>query len=116
MKRSIMIIIIISSTIIISAQTIVLKGERNIVSKKNNPELKCTPVKITTTMKITKVDGNCKGFWIQKGSETIHKFNNLADPIGTVLSAGTYYVYPYFKDDAKKADIRVTLKPNNKSG
>ncbi len=61
-------------------------------------------------MKITEVEGNCTGFWIQKGSVTVHKFLNLEDPIGTVLKPGIYYVYPYVKDGEKLADVKVTIE------
>ena len=95
------------------AQTIVLEGEQTINSDTQTPILTCTPIKITKSMKISSAKGDCKGFWIQKGSETIHRFDNFFDPIGTALSPGTYYVYPYLKKDTKKADISVTLKAYN---
>ncbi len=114
MKYSILFLIVflisIASTF---SQTIILEGEQTIDAEKNIPILTCTPIKITKSMKISSAKGNCNGFWIQKGSETIHKFSNFFDPIGTKLSPGTYYVYPYLKKDSKKADISVTLKSQN---
>lgn len=95
------------------AQTIVLEGEQTIKANTHTPILSCTPIKITKSMKISSAKGNCNGFWIQKGSETIHRFDNFIDPIGTALSPGTYYVYPYLKKDTKKANVSVTLKANN---
>ena len=64
-------------------------------------------------MKISAVKGNCNGFWIQKGSETIHKFINLTDPIGTKLKPGIYYIYPNIRKGNKIADITITLKSDN---
>ncbi len=114
MKQSIALLLIIFSFISLSAQTIVLEGEQIKVNKNSKKELSCTPVKISKTMKITEVEGNCVGFWIQKGSETVHKFTNLKDPVGTILQPGTYYVYPYIKADANKAHIKVTLNGYSK--
>ncbi len=94
-------------------QTIVLEGEQTIKADTHTPILSCTPIKITKSMKILSAKGNCNGFWIQKGSETIHKFSNFFDPIGTTLSPGTYYVYPYLKKDSNIADISITLKAKN---
>jgi len=93
----------------LSAQSIVLTGKQTVDKKNRKPELTCTPVKITKTMKISEVEGNCKGFWIQKGSITTNKFTNLEDAIGTLLKPGTYYVYPYLKEGKTKADVNVTI-------
>jgi len=114
MKRTIIfLIVILVNIVVISAQNIVLVGEQAIDSEKDTPVLSCTPIKITKSMKITTVEGNCNGFWIQKGSETTHKFVNLKDPVGTILTPGTYYVYPNLKKEAKKADVSVTLTSKN---
>ncbi len=108
-----LIIIIITGVISVNSQTIELKGEQIKKSDHEKAVLKCTPVKITKSMKITKAEGNCNGFWIEKGSETIHKFENLTEPIGTVLSPGIYYIYPYMKEKTEVSDISVTLKHYN---
>lgn len=115
MKRLIVVIILLFGILCISAQTIVIIGNQKIVSGTNNPELKCTPVKITKAMKITKIEGDCKGFWIQKGSLTTHKFKKMDDAIGTKLKPGIYYVYPYLNENAKKAKIEVTIESYNNS-
>lgn len=93
----------------LDGQTVLLKGEQKIDVKNKTPELICTPVKVTKKMKITKVEGDCKGFWIQKGSITTNKFTNLDDAIGTVLKPGIYYVYPYLKKGETTANVSVTL-------
>ena len=111
MKQVALLLTILTFTIIsASAQTIKLEGKQVIDSNKNSPVLTCVPVKITKSMKITSTNGNCNGFWIQKGSITIHKFKNLEDAVGTTLTSGTYYVYPKLKKDSKKADVNITLK------
>jgi len=92
------------------SQAIVLKGTQTVNADKNSQVLTCVPIKITKSMKITAVDGNCLGFWIQKGSVTVHKYTNLEDAVGTVLTPGTYYVYPNIKKGLKKADVSVTIK------
>jgi len=71
----------------------VLEGKQAIDSKTNKPTLTCVPIKISKSMKISKATGNCNGFWIQKGSITVKRFENLSDADGTVLKSGTYYIY-----------------------
>lgn len=95
------------------AQDVLLKGEQKVNDKNSIPELICTPIKITKPMKIEEVTGNCNGFWLQKGSTTVSKYKNMTDPVGTIISPGTYYVYPFLKEGEKKAD--VTLKLKNKT-
>ena len=107
---SFLFIIVFITSFSAHAQTIVLEGKQSIDTEKSSPILTCIPVKITKSMKIANVKGNCEGFWIQKGSVTIHKFTNLKDAVGTVLHNGTYYVYPNIKKDLKKADVSITLK------
>ncbi len=110
MKRLTVLIVLLICIVSLWGQSIIIEGKQVIVAKSSNPELSCTPVKITKSMKITEVEGNCKGFWIQKGSITVHKFTNLTDPIGTVLKPGIYYVYPYVKKGEKLADVKVTIE------
>lgn len=79
-------------------------------SASKNTELKCTSVRITAEMKITKVEGDCNGIWIVKDHQTIHKFSDNKSPIGTVLAKGTYYVYPYINKGKLTASVTVTLE------
>lgn len=109
MSHILLYLIILFSIGNVSAQTIELVGEQIKKIEDSIPILLCTPVKITKSMKITKVTGNCNEFWIQKDSETIHRFINFIDPIGMILAPGIYYAYPKLKNETKKADIKVTL-------
>ncbi|MFK5857400.1 MAG: hypothetical protein QM503_14825 [Bacteroidota bacterium] len=102
--------LIIIMSFSVFTQTIVLEGKQTMDSNNKSPSLKCVPVKITKSMKITAVEGMCEGFWIEKGSVTVHKFKNTVDAVGTTLAPGTYYVYPNVKKDMKKADVSITLK------
>lgn len=116
MKQTIIFLIVILINVVsTSAQTVVLVGKQAIDLEKNTPALSCTPIKITKSMKISKAEGNCSSFWIQKGSETIHRFSKFSDAVGTVLTPGTYYVYPNIKKGEQKADISLTLKSQNTS-
>ncbi len=98
-----------------SAQKIILEGKQTINKKTSTPVLACVPVKLIKTMKIVKVSGNCKDFWIQKGSKTVYKFNNFKDPIGKILSPGIYYIYPNIKPHTQKADVSIILNGVNNS-
>jgi hypothetical protein len=113
MKQLAILLLLITGINSISSQTIVLKGEQVIKPDIDKPLLICNPVKITKSMKITKVEGNCDGFWIEKNSETIHKFTNHTDPIDTIITPGVYYVYPILKGKMKTSDVSVTLKVFN---
>jgi len=73
-------------------------------------ELVCIPVKITKTMEVVSVSGDNNGFWIQKESETIYKFTDVSKAVGIKLKPGTYYVYPYLKNESLKAHVEVVLK------
>ena len=94
----------------VNAQVTKLVGEQIRKSNEAQAVLKCFPVKITRTMQITKVTGSSNGFWIQKESETIHKFLDPKKAIGIKLKPGTYYVYPYFKTNKLRAKVEVVLK------
>ena len=87
-----------------------LVGEQIRDTADGKTELICIPLKISSTMKIVAVTGNNKGFWIQKESETVFKFIEVENAVGLKLKPGTYYAYPYFKDNALKAKVEVLLK------
>ncbi len=108
MKYIILIITVLFS-LNASAQKVTLKGEQKISKTTNKPILECTPIKLTSSMKISDTEGNCCGFWIQKGSETIHKFSKKDDAIGVTLQPGIYYVYPYLEKNKKSSYIIITL-------
>lgn len=93
-----------------NAQQVVLEGEQ-IANHGQNAQLKCDPVVLTKDLKINKIEGFNKGFWIEKeGAGAIHKFWDLNDPkaIGTVLKPGKYWVYPNLEDN--KTHAKVTLR------
>jgi hypothetical protein len=92
------------------AQTVTIEGTQTKGTAGKNADLKCQPVKITKSMKIIKVEGDCAGFWIQNGSVTTHKFWDMKKPIGTILKPGNYYVYPNLKQGQTKAHIKITLQ------
>lgn len=75
-----------------------------------NAELKCNPVSFAKTMTILKIEGDCKGLWIVKDDKIIHKFSDNKSPVGTILAAGTYYVYPNLKPNSNKASVTVTFE------
>ena len=112
-SRYLLIIVLMGLFLTTSGQKITITGEKKQISKREDPELSCIPVKVSTTMKINSVEGNCKGFWIQKGSKTIHKFKDMNDAVGTKLSPGIYYVYPYIKEGEKTAKVTITIERSN---
>jgi hypothetical protein len=90
-------------------QNIVLSGEQIKSEENKKTQLICKAIKLETSAKITKAEGNCTSFWIQKGNITIHKFNKLDKSIGIVLKPGKYTVYPILKTKQKKANIKLIL-------
>ncbi len=92
------------------SQELTLSGTQHRETLQSNPKQSCTPVKLTGKMVISNVEGDCKGFWIQKGSITVFKFENKEDAIGTKLAPGVYYVYPYLEKQKKDANVTITIK------
>jgi hypothetical protein len=91
---------------------IILQGEQIKIQVDTNSQLMSKEVKLSKSAKITKAEGNCKGFWVQKENITVHKFLKLEKSIGTVLKPGTYTVYPMLRKNQTKAKIRLTLTVN----
>ncbi len=112
--RIMMVMVLSLSFLTSTGQKTTITGEKKQLSKRGNPELSCVPVKTSTNMKITSVKGNCDGFWIQEGSKTVFKFENMEDAVGTKLSPGIYYVYPYLKKGDSKAKVTITIDQCNK--
>lgn len=110
MKKLLFFLGFIAFATLASAQTVTLSGTQNKGSAGKNAELKSTPVKITKTMKITSVSGECEGFWIVKDNVTIHTFYDNKKPVGTQLKPGTYYVYPNLKKNSNSASVTLSLQ------
>ncbi|MCD6659145.1 MAG: hypothetical protein LT105_03195 [Lentimicrobium sp.] len=110
MKKLLFFLGFIAFATLASAQTVTLSGTQNKGTAGKNAELKSTPVKITKTMKITSVSGECEGFWIVKDNVTIHTFYDNKKPVGTQLKPGTYYVYPNLKKNSNSASVTLSLQ------
>lgn len=111
MKKAIIVLSLVMFTALFAgAQTVTISGTQIKGSAGKNAELKCNPVKITKTMKIIKVEGNCNGFWIQKGGVVTNRFYDNKKPVGTALKPGTYYVYPNLKSGSNSANVKITLQ------
>jgi len=114
MKKIVVLLFVLAGALCIqeTQAQVVLEGEQ-IARHGQNAELKCNPVVLTKDMKITKIDGFNKGFWIEKeGSGAIHKFWDLNDPKAknTVLKAGKYWVYPNLQQGKSTAKVTLTLQ------
>ena len=94
----------------LNAQVVEITATQSKANASKNTELNCIPVKLRKKMKITKVEGDCKGFWIVKDHKTIHDFNKNMASIGLILEKGTYYVYPHLKKDKLTASITISLE------
>ncbi len=110
MKKMMILFSIMLFTVTLSAQTVKISGTQTKGSAAKNAELKCNPVTIAKTMTITKIEGDCQGFWIVKGSDIVHRFYDNKAPMGTKLAAGTYYIYPNLKPNKATASVTVSLK------
>ena len=113
-KRILFFVLVVVASIGYS-QDVTITGKQIKENIRTKPTQLCTPVKITGKMKVSEVEGDCTGFWIQKGSETVYKFDNKKDALGTILTPGVYYVYPYLETDKKKANVTITIVRNNNS-
>ncbi len=110
MKKMMILFSIMIFTISLNAQFVQISGTQTKGSAAKNAELKCNPVTIAKTMTITKIEGDCEGLWIVKGSEIVFKFWDNKTPIGTQLIAGTYYIYPNLKPNKLTASVTVSLQ------
>jgi hypothetical protein len=110
MKKLFILVSIMIFTISLSAQVVKISGTQVKGSAAKNAELKCNPVTITKTMTITKIEGDCEGFWIVKDSKIIHQFWDNTTPIGTKLAPGTYYIYPNLKPKKNTASVTASLQ------
>ncbi len=92
-----------------AAETI--SGSQSKGSAGQNATLRCSPVTINATKKITGISGSNAGFWIVKGSTTIARYykQNDSSAMGKVLSPGTYYVYPNLKNGQGQATVVVSI-------
>lgn len=104
---SILLLVFTSSGIY--SQTLILSGEQIKSKTDKKTQLVCEELKLDSSYVISKVEGNCASFWIQKGNITIHKFNKLEKCIGVVLKPGKYSVYPDLKVKQNKSKIKLTL-------
>ncbi len=111
MKKIKLLAIFFLITCSLYSQKVQLTGTQ---TQKQNTELKCSPVSIHKSMVITKIEGDCEGFWIVKNDKTIHKFTNNKSALGTTLTSGKYYIYPFLKEGRKTASVTITLEPKTK--
>jgi len=94
----------------LSSQEVSISGEQIKSGPEYKTQLISETIKLEISMVISKVEGNCNAFWIQKTNITIHKFNKLEKCIGTILKPGKYTIYPELKTGQKKAEIKIILK------
>lgn len=110
MKFILITVFILSVSILQEPDIITIKGEQTKSLADTNTSLICKTLKLTHSVKIIKAEGNCDGYWIQKGNITIHNFKKPERSIGTVLKPGSYTVYPELKPRQNKASIKLTLE------
>ncbi|PLX13909.1 MAG: hypothetical protein C0598_02570 [Marinilabiliales bacterium] len=110
MKLALITVFIFTISILQNPEIITVTGEQTKSKVDTNTSLVCKTLKLSKSLKIIKAEGNCDGFWIQKGNITIHNFKKMERSIGTVLKPGSYTVYPELKPRHNKASITITLK------
>lgn len=109
MNYLISILLLVFTSSGIYSQQLILSGEQIKSKTDKKTQLVCKEIKLESAYSISKVEGNCTSFWIQKGNITIHKFNKLDKCIGIVLKAGKYTVYPDLKAKQNKSNIKLIL-------
>ncbi|NWK55356.1 hypothetical protein HW115_07020 [Verrucomicrobiaceae bacterium N1E253] len=80
-------------------------------SAQSQAKLECSPLKISGNKRISAISGNNAGFWIMKDGQVVARFYKKNDPsaVGTVLPAGTYYVYPNLPKGASTATVTLSI-------
>ncbi|MCQ2974730.1 MAG: hypothetical protein MJ211_07960 [Bacteroidales bacterium] len=113
MKKSIVIVLIlIFSSLKLSAQDISISGSQIRLEDKN-AEITSQTIRITKTMTIVSVSGNNAGFWINKNGNPEKAFwteTQAEQAIGYKLQPGVYQVFPNLKADENKADVTILLR------
>ncbi len=112
MKYLIIIISILIINIFQEPKVVILSGEQIKIKVDTNSQLTSREIQLLKSARITKAEGSCNGFWIQKETITVHKFSKLEKSIGTVLKPGKYTVYPILRRNQTKAKIKLTLNVN----
>lgn len=89
------------------AGTVVAQGTQTAGVAGRNASLDGKAVSLPGGCRITAVSGDNAGFWTQGTEKKV--FYKQADAVGTVMQAGTYYVYPNLRPGAGNASIKVTF-------
>ncbi|PLX01341.1 MAG: hypothetical protein C0595_14960 [Marinilabiliales bacterium] len=110
MKLIIITFFVVAFSLLQEPEIMTITGEQTKSIADTNTSLVCKTLKLSHSAKITKAEGNCAGYWIQKGNITIHNFKKPERSIGTVLKPGSYTVYPELKPRQTKASITITLE------
>lgn len=95
-----------------SAQELVVTGTQSKGGLGSSEfKIECDGITLPMAAKIEKITGFNNGFWIKKDGETIKKFKgeNATEAVGYTLPKGTYYVYPYLKQNQHRATVTLTL-------
>lgn len=114
MKRVIVLLAFLVTVVFFTnAQTVTIKGTQTQGTAAVNASLKSNPVTIDQAMYISRAEGDCQGFWITRGSQTVKNFNTMEESINFVLKSGTYYVYPNLRPGQSSANITIFLTPKS---
>ncbi len=110
-KMSLIIVLMLASTGIVSAQY-KIKGHQTRGVSGRNAELRCKEVSIDKKVKIKAVSGKNAGFWImnKKGKKFHFGKSNDKSAIGFVLVPGIYRVYPNLRRNSNKATVVLLLE------
>ena len=98
----------------ISAQTVIISGTQTKQGQFFSSKLESDPTNIPRTGKIVKIEGEHKGFWINKNNayrvEKTYRFPDYSKAKGETLSPGTYTVYPNLPRGESKARVKVYIE------
>lgn len=99
---------------LVFAETIVISGTQTKQGQFFSSKLESDPINIPRTGKIVKIEGEHKGFWINKKNdyrvEKTYRFPDYSKAKGETLSPGTYTVYPNLPRGESKARVKVYIE------
>ncbi|MCK4912187.1 MAG: hypothetical protein KAS05_00525 [Candidatus Omnitrophica bacterium] len=99
---------------LVFAETIILSGTQTKQGQFFSSKLESDPINIPRAGKIVKIEGEHKGFWINKKNdyrvEKTYRFPDYSKAKGETLSPGTYTVYPNLPREESKARVKVYIE------
>jgi len=113
-KLSLCLILFLSLPLLLFAETVILSGIQTKGGHFFSSKLESDPINLPRTGKIIKIEGQHKGFWINKKKdyrvERTYRYSKSSEAKNKTLKPGTYTVYPNLPKGASEARVKVYVE------